>query len=202
MNIEDRSYLKSEVASFLRTSETFGAFSNMHAGYPMRIGDLELPSTEALYQALRYPHLPDFQREIIEQEKPVLSKRHAYKRIKETRADWLDVNFKIMRYAIELKCASYPERMRDLFEKTQGKPIVEISNKDDFWGTFLRGDVLQGKNVLGRLLMERRELHLASEPGVPLMVRAPSFRDAKIDGILISDLTPEPLHSEQAGFNF
>lgn len=202
MAISERSYIKSEVASFFRTSEVFGAFSNMHAGFPFRIGPIDLQSTEALYQALRFPGLPDFQREILNQEKPVTAKRHAYTRIGEARADWFEQNFNIMRYALEIKCAFYPAEMRDLFAKTEGRPIVEISSRDNFWGTFDRDGLLEGKNVLGRLWMERRQIHLGHSAHELIEVAAPSFPDAVLCGHVLTAFTPDPVTPSQAGFNF
>lgn len=202
MTITDRSYIKGEVASFFRTSETFGAFSNMHAGFPFRIASCDVYSTEALYQALRFPHLPDFQKEIINQEKPVPAKRHSYKRVTDTRPDWFEQNFNIMRYVLEIKCAFYPEEMRVLFAKTAGKSIVEISSRDDFWGTFEKDGLLQGKNVLGRLWMERREIHLEHPADEPIEVDRPSFPDAILCGQTITSFTPEPVKDTQAGFSF
>jgi ribA/ribD-fused uncharacterized protein len=182
--------------------DKFGAFSNMRPGYPMRISQIDVPSTEAFYEAMRFPHLPDFQKEILDQEKPVLAKRHAYTRVKETREDWFKVNTRIMRQALELRCAFYPEDMRRLMDETQGRPIVEISRRDDFWGTFERNGLLQGKNILGRLWMERRELHLQTTPGDSIKVVAPRYRNAQLCGCLVGDFTPEPNHPAQPDFNF
>jgi predicted NAD-dependent protein-ADP-ribosyltransferase YbiA (DUF1768 family) len=42
-----------------------GQLSNMSPSYPLMIGGVKVDSTEALYQALRFPHEPDWQREIL-----------------------------------------------------------------------------------------------------------------------------------------
>lgn len=76
-----RTYDPKRVAAFLRVRDPFGAFSNMAIGSPMTLHGTAVPSSEALYQALRFPHPPDFQREILDQPAPILSKRHAYARI-------------------------------------------------------------------------------------------------------------------------
>lgn len=151
-----RSYREDEVAAFFRTSDRFGAFSNMARGFPLSVQGINVPSSEALYQALRFPHLPDFQAEILAQDSPILSKRHAYTRVSETRADWMEVNVAAMRYVLRLKWACHPDRIGALMRETEGRPIVEISSRDSFWGTKRDGNILTGSNVLGRLLMELR----------------------------------------------
>lgn len=151
-----RTYRESEVAAFFRTSDRFGAFSNMARGFPLQVGDIAVPSSEALYQALRFPHLPDFQAEILAQDSPILSKRHAYKRVSETRSDWMEVNVSAMRYVLRLKWACHPDKITALMRETEGRPIVEISSRDSFWGVKRDGEILTGSNVLGRLLMELR----------------------------------------------
>ena len=202
MAIEDRSYVKNEVASFLRTSEIFGAFSNMHSGFPMEISGLQVPSTEAFYQAMKFPHLPDFQQEILDQKTPVLSKRHAYKMQNDTRPDWFKVNIFVMRHALELRCAFYPSEMHRIMMESDGKPIVEISSRDDFWGTFDRKGLLQGKNVLGRLWMERRAIHLEAGPDTPRRVTAPKYPDARLCGRELVEFTPSPHRPAQPAFDF
>jgi len=50
---------------FAKTSEPFGGLSNMAPGYPLFINDNIIPSSEALYQAMRYSLFPSIQHEII-----------------------------------------------------------------------------------------------------------------------------------------
>jgi type I restriction enzyme, S subunit len=103
-------------------------------------------TTEALYQACRYPHLPDLQRTIIEEKSPMAAKMKSKPhRTRNSRADWDQVRVKNMRWCLRVKLA------------TRDKPIVEQSAKDDFWGAkVVDGATLTGMNVLGRLLMELR----------------------------------------------
>lgn len=194
-----RTYVKGDVAAFYRTSDAFGAFSNMHGDFPLEVAGLTVPSTEAFYQAMRFPHLPDFQREILEQETPILSKRHAYTRLEESRSDWLDgANIAIMRHALAIRCGGHPERMRALFEASAGRSIVEISKRDNFWGTFKEGDILRGRNVLGRLWMERRQLHLDLSNDEAREIAAPSYPEALLCGIQIEAFTSRPAKNTQS----
>lgn len=192
---DERTYEADGVAAFLRVRDRFGAFSNMAPGYPLRVCGVDVPSSEALYQALRYPHLPGFQREIIGQPSPILSKRHAYMRVGDTRADWRRVNINIMRYAIRAKAAAHHDRMSALFRETGDMPIVEISNRDPFWGARPDGTWLTGTNALGRLLMELRA-ELRAQPEDDPVRLVPNFEGAILCGVpLVAEIVsrgPDP----------
>jgi type I restriction enzyme, S subunit len=196
-----RLYDEAAAAAFLRTSDRFGAFSNMASGFPLHLGEIEIPSSEALYQALRFPHLPDFQAEILAQRTPILSKRHAYTRVSESRPDWHEVNVAVMRFSLKVKFACHPERIRTLMEETGERPIVEISSRDDFWGAFRRDGNLVGRNVLGRLLMELRLFVLDHRPGDPVEVSADRIPDPRLLGALIPDMRIAPAPPAQMGLD-
>ena len=51
-------YEIAKVAAFRRTRENWGGLSNMASGFPLWIGPIRVPSSEALYQACRFPDLP------------------------------------------------------------------------------------------------------------------------------------------------
>jgi type I restriction enzyme, S subunit len=197
-----RSYDEAEAAAFLRTSDRFGAFSNMASGFPLRLGQVEIPSSEALYQALRFPHLPDFQAEILAQRTPILSKRHAYTRVSESRPDWHEINVAVMRFSLKVKFACHPERIRALMEESAGRPIVEISSRDDFWGAFRREGRLVGRNVLGRLLMELRDVVLEHPPEATVQVSAARIPDARLLGSPILDAFIAPAARTQMSLDF
>jgi len=38
------------------TKEAFGGLSNMAGGYGLQVNGIHIPSSEALYQACRFPH--------------------------------------------------------------------------------------------------------------------------------------------------
>lgn len=68
---KSRTYQRSDCAVFRKTDETFGGLSNMAPGYPVRINGVRIFTVEALYQASRFPHLPEVQRLIIGQHSPM-----------------------------------------------------------------------------------------------------------------------------------
>lgn len=171
-----RTYDPDLVAPFLRVRERYGPFSNMASGYQIRVCGVEAGSSEALYQALRFPHLPEFQAEVLSQASPILAKRHAYTRVADTRPDWDRVKVNVMRYVLRAKFGSAQGALLELLRGTGEAPIVEVSHRDDYWGARPVDGRLIGRNVLGRLLMELRA-ELGDHPsGSPLLI-VPRFPD-------------------------
>lgn len=159
MNKNIRTYHRDEVISFRKTNEKYGHLSNMAPTYPLIINGIEIKSVEALYQALRFPNNPEIQRMIIAENSPMTAKMKSKPFRNFTRPDWKKVRVSIMKWSLRVKLFYHYERFSKLLLSTEGKPIVEDSRKDDFWGAILTddGSLFVGCNVLGRLLMELRE---------------------------------------------
>lgn len=144
--------------SFRSTKQEFGGLSNMAGGYPLRVGDILVPSAEALYQSCRFPHAPQIQQKIIDQKSPMTAKMVSKPHRHVTRPDWMQIRVRVMRWVLRVKLAEHWSRFGDLLFQTDDRPIVEDSRKDPFWGALREADdTLVGMNVLGRLLMELRE---------------------------------------------
>ena len=76
----------------------------------------------------------------------------------ETRADWDLVRIRIMRWCLRVKLAQHWSTFGELLLSTEDRPIVEESERDDFWGAKpLPDGTLIGVNVLGRLLSGLRD---------------------------------------------
>lgn len=159
--IEVRTYQSSKAALFRKTSEKYGGLSNMAPGYALRVNDSFVRTSEALYQVCRYPHLPQVQMLILQQSSPMTAKMYARKYLSKTRPDWDDVRVPLMRWCLRAKLLQNKKVFGELLLATGSLPIVEYSKRDDFWGAKLQPDgiTLVGRNVLGRLLMELRELY-------------------------------------------
>ncbi len=143
---------------FLKTKDRFGGLSNMAPGFPLCVNGVHIRTSEALYQACRFPHLPEVQRTIIGERSPMTAKMRSKPFRKDSRADWDAVRVKIMRWCLRVKLAQNWREFGRLLLETGDRPIVEQSRKDDFWGAKVAEDgTLIGMNVLGRLLMELRE---------------------------------------------
>jgi ribA/ribD-fused uncharacterized protein len=166
-----RRYRRQEVAAFRKTGEAFGGLSNMAPGFPIQLLGQRVRTAEALYQACRFPHLPQVQRMILDEISPMTAKMRSKPYRGQSRPDWDNVRVPIMKWCLRMKLASNWTKFSSLLLETGTLPIVEDSRKDDFWGAKpVADDMLEGRNVLGRLLMELRE-KLNSDPNSLRYVR-------------------------------
>ncbi len=157
-NHQLRTYHRTDSAVFLKTKEKYGGLSNMAGGYPLVVNDIKIRTSEALYQACRFPHMPEVQQLIIEQRSPMTAKMKGKPHRQNSRPDWNAVRVKIMRWCLQVKLAQNWDSFSELLLETANLPIVEQSRRDDFWGAKpVDKDTLIGVNALGRLLMELRE---------------------------------------------
>ncbi|HIK32512.1 MAG TPA: NADAR family protein [Oscillatoriales cyanobacterium M59_W2019_021] len=155
---EQRTYSRQDSITFRKTTEPFGGLSNMAGGYPLFVNGIKILTSEALYQACRFPHLPDVQRLIIAERSPMTAKMKTKPYRDNFRPDWEFVRTKVMRWCLQVKLIQNWDKFSQLLLKTGDLPIVEDSWKDDFWGAKPQaGEMLIGINALGRLLMQLRE---------------------------------------------
>lgn len=156
---EARTYERESSVVFHKTREAFGGLSNMATGYPLHVSGARIPTSEALYQACRFPHMPNIQKLIIQQTSPMTAKMKSKPHRKDSREDWEAVKVAIMKWCLKIKLAQHWCRFSDLLLSTNNKPIIEQSRRDAFWGAIPRDNMrmLEGANVLGRLLMDLRE---------------------------------------------
>ena len=172
-NDQTRTYDRARSVVFLKTNEAFGGLSNMAGGFPLHVQGTRIHTSEALYQACRFPHLPEIQRLIINQASPMTAKMKSKPHRKNSRSDWDRVRVKVMRWCLRVKLAQNWARFSELLLRTGDRPIVEESRRDDFWGAKpVDEQTLVGMNVLGRLLMELREAVKSQGPD-PLLSVAP-----------------------------
>lgn len=154
-----RTYDPTTSAVFLKTNERFGGLSNMAPGFPIVLNGVRIRTSEALYQACRFPSRPDVQRQIIDDPSPMTAKMRSKPFRVDTREDWESVRVGVMRWCLRLKLAQNRHTFGALLLSTGEMPIVEKKvRRKDFWGATEQPDgTLVGMNVLGRLLMELRE---------------------------------------------
>lgn len=96
-------YLRSECVAFRKTKETWGGLSNMAGGFPLLITGVRILTSEALYQACRFPSRPDVQRVIIAAKSPMSAKMAGKPYREETRPDWSHVRVDVMRWCLQVK---------------------------------------------------------------------------------------------------
>lgn len=157
MALSIRTYKKFECITFKSTKGKNGALSNMAPGFPIYIGNTFIRTSEALYQALRFPDYPEIQQQIIENKSPISAKKFGRTKLENTRKDWNQHRFKIMKLCIDLKLYQNKESFSKVLLSTNDLPIVEYTDKDKVWGAVEEGNYYVGTNALGRLLMELRE---------------------------------------------
>jgi ribA/ribD-fused uncharacterized protein len=153
-----RTYTRKESVVFRKTTDEFGGLSNMAPNFPLSVAGVSVRTSEALYQACRFPHLPDVQQLILEQSSPMTAKMRSKPYRSQSRSDWELVRYKVMYWCLRVKLVEHWDQFGDLLLATGDRPIVEESSKDAYWGAIHVGDgVYRGENVLGRLLMHLRD---------------------------------------------
>ena len=156
-------YSRAKCAVFLKTKEQWGELSNMAGGMPLSVCGAAIKTSEALYQACRFPDLPDLQARIIAEPSPMSAKMVGKPFRSSTRADWSAVHTDVMRWCLQVKARQNWAKFTSVLLATGASDIVEETSKRDvYWGakrTKEDPDILVGENVLGHLLMElRREI--------------------------------------------
>lgn len=153
-----REYDRQSCVSFRKTTAPFGGLSNMAGGLPIVVNQQHILSSEALYQACRFPRLPAVQALILAERSPMTAKMKGKPYRPQSREDWERVRVNVMRWCLRVKLIHNWAAFSSLLLSTGELPIVEESIRDPFWGAQPLGpSLLRGVNVLGRLLMELRE---------------------------------------------
>lgn len=154
------------VVHFQKATDDYGDLANMTGGYLLRVNGIASRTPEALYQAMRFPHEPTWQREIIDQNSPMMCKRLAHKagRKEASRPDWEEVSIEVMRWVLKVKLCLHYERFAALLRGTADRALVERSAKDVYWSAVeTAADTLEGRNQLGLLWMDLRQ-ELRTQP--------------------------------------
>jgi type I restriction enzyme, S subunit len=170
-----------------KVKERWGGLSNMSNDFPLTVGGVRVGSSEALYQAMRFPHRPDWQKEILDAPHAMAAKMKSKKegrRKTGSRTDWEAVQEQVMSWVLRVKLACHPKEFGQLLRATKERPIVERSSKDRYWGAVVEQDgVLRGQNRLGQLLTELRDqLTAAEDEAAFLRVEPPAVADFRLLG--------------------
>ena len=188
---ETFTYIAADVAAFRKNKDKWGGFSNMASDFPLVVGGVTIGSSEALFQAMKFPHAPDVQRRILAERSSFQVAKIGRSRQYTPRPDWREVRVAVMRWALRVKLAQHWERFGALLQASGALDIVEDSSRDDFWGAKpIGGGLLAGENRLGRLLMELRD-ELRREPDA-LKVVPPAIPDFLLLGHPIETVRPAP----------
>jgi N-glycosidase YbiA len=137
---------------FYSTRDKYGGFSNFsHHGFEL---DGEYwPTSEHYFQAQKFPETAHCE-EIRQAKTPKDAATMGRDRSRPLRQDWEQVKDDIMRKAVLRKFETHAD-IREILLATNDEEIVENAPGDYYWGCGKDGS---GKNMLGLILMEVREI--------------------------------------------
>ena len=198
-SLEDRIYTKStkyrrpEVHQFTDSVEDRGQLSNTAFGYPLTVNGMEFQSPEGLYQALKFPDLPEVQKDIASRMSGAKARRASYQQ-GGFQADWWErIRLPAMMYTEAVRLQQHPEVFARALAVTEDLDIVAVSHSDPFWGARPEsedGGLLRGANLLGNILTRLREV-LERHHGNAALAAAAFLEDVPLTGLLI-DGKPVP----------
>jgi type I restriction enzyme S subunit len=195
--LQQRTYWPDECVVFRKTKEEYGGLSNMAAGFPLFVNGRVIWSSEALYQACRFPLRPEVQEVILAERSPMTAKMKSKHFREFTRSDWEIIKIKVMRWCLRVKLAQNWDEFGRLLLSTGQRPIVEESHRDTFWGAErLKNGTLVGTNVLGRFLMELRRELIAPTSQQLRSVPVPDIPNFLLLGRTIKFLSGSSSHAE------
>jgi N-glycosidase YbiA len=129
----------------------YGGFSNF-SRHSFWLDDLPWPTTEHYFQAQKYKGTPRYL-EINKAETPRIASDLGRDRSIPIRPDWEQIKDNVMRKCVLKKFQVHTD-IRKILIDTGAEEIIEDSPSDNYWGIGPNGD---GKNMLGKILMETRE---------------------------------------------
>lgn len=139
---------------FYSTRGPYGCFSNFATGFPFTSSSLVYPTSEHYFQSMKFVRSdPEWQKAVRQAPSPNKAATMGRSRAHPLRPDWDEVKDDYMRYAVLLKFAWNPGAKKVLLS-TRGKIIENSGARDSYWGNGADGN---GKNMLGRILVETRE---------------------------------------------
>ena len=137
---------------FYSTREKYGCFSNF-SWHGFELDGAWWPTSEHYFQAQKFAGTPHAD-QIREVKTPKEAARMGRERTRPLRPDWEQVKDDIMRKAVLRKFKTHAD-IREVLLSTNDQLIVENAPSDYYWGCGADGS---GKNMLGQILMEVREI--------------------------------------------
>ncbi len=137
---------------FYSTRTEYGSFSNF-SGHGFELDGEYWPTTEHYFQAQKFPQTEHCD-QIRQAKTPKDAAKMGRERSRPLRQDWEQVKDDIMRKAVLRKFETHAD-IREILLATGEEEIVENAPGDYYWGCGKDGS---GKNMLGQILMEVREI--------------------------------------------
>lgn len=137
---------------FYTVGGDYGEFSNF-SRHGFQIDGKYWKTSEHYFQAMKFEGT-EYEDKIREARSPKEAANLGRRRDFPLRKDWEDVKDDFMRQAVLTKFQTHQE-LSDLLRSTGNTPIVENAPSDYYWGCGQDGS---GKNMLGKILMEVRDI--------------------------------------------
>ncbi|HEY9851339.1 MAG TPA: NADAR domain-containing protein [Leptolyngbyaceae cyanobacterium] len=137
---------------FYTINEKYGCFSNF-SPHGFELDGVYWPTSEHYFQAQKFTGTPHAE-QIRLVKKPKDAAKMGRDRSRPLRPDWEQVKDEVMKKAVLRKFETHTD-IREILLSTSDELIVENSPIDYYWGCGADGS---GKNMLGQILMEVREI--------------------------------------------
>lgn len=148
--------------TFTKVSLPYGWLSNM-SPHPVVYKNIRYPTTEHLFQALRFPNDHIIQTEIIKHNSPMRAKMMCKPHLDEciiTPRSEQDIEN--MMTVLLLKIDTHPDLREELLATGESLIIEDVSKRPNesglYWGAAWNGVDWEGVNMLGQCWMEIRSL--------------------------------------------
>ena len=131
---------------------------------PIAAGPWRFRTSEALYQATKFPSHPDIQQRIAEASTARESADIGRTPGVTIHPAWSAHRVDVMRWVLRMKREANADEIDAVLATTAERPIVEASTRDVWWGAQPVADRYEGRNVLGCLWMEVRQQLRVGDP--------------------------------------
>ena len=137
---------------FYKTNDEYGCFSNF-SKHGFELNGKYWMTSEHYFQAQKFVET-EFEEQVRLSATPMEAANKGRDRSKPLRKDWEEVKDDVMRRAVLEKFESNTDA-RNMLLSTGNEDLIEKTTKDYYWGC---GEDGTGKNMLGKILMETREI--------------------------------------------
>lgn len=134
MKLAERVYQTNEVITFSKTSGAYYGLSNRAPEHSLFVNEVNIQSSEILFHTIHFSLFPAIQERLVKTENPMVTDKLSLDYGSYARQDWEKVQFKVMRWCLEVKLIQNFDKFSSLLLKTGEKPMVEYSSKDKIWG--------------------------------------------------------------------
>ncbi|EST06933.1 Conserved hypothetical protein CHP02464 [Kalmanozyma brasiliensis GHG001] len=141
--------------AFFRQDQPNYHLSNSSPAYPLHYNGIRYATAEHLFQSLKFPDRPDLAAKVRRAKTPSDAMRIARSHTSHYPAGWFNegLNVKVMHDVVLVKFSQWG-KLREALLETEERVLVNDSPTDVFWGD----SAGRGRNVLGKVLMDVREV--------------------------------------------